>query len=315
VHGWARPAEAGERLVTTLLVIDIVDSTKVAVRLGDAAWKELLARHNEGVRIQLDRFRGVEVYTTGDGLLAFFDGAARAVRCAAAVRDGALQDGLQIRAGVHSGEVERDAGNLRGVAVHAVTRIAALANPGDVLVSVPTASLLEGGGLQLEDAGEHELKGLAGARRVYRLIGLASDQPLTPHGGALAFGAGDLSRVLEQHDRCEQSDDHLHRTHLRSDAAWGFDGTTPKDNELEAAIRTFLQRAAADAGRDPLRSQTLKERDLQERALKLGDTDAGWSPYGRYVRGVPALQQRAGQDRRGPTDRINGRPDAGRRRD
>ena len=175
VPGWAKPAEAGERYVATLLVTDIVESTKVAVRLGDAAWKELLARHNEGVRIQLDRFRGVEVYTTGDGFLAFFDGAARAVLCAAAIRDSALQDGLQIRAGVHSGEVERDAGNLRGVAVHAVTRIAALANPGEVLVSAPTASLLEGAGLRLEDTGEHELKGLAGARRVYRLAGLASD--------------------------------------------------------------------------------------------------------------------------------------------
>jgi class 3 adenylate cyclase len=175
VHGWAKPTEAGERFVATLLVTDIVDSTQVAVRLGDAAWKELLARHNEGVRIQLDRFRGVEVYTTGDGFLAFFDGAARAVRCAAAVRDGALQDGLQIRAGVHSGEVERDSGNLRGVAVHAVTRIAALANPGEVLVSAPTASLLEGAALRLEDAGEHELKGLAGARRVYRLMGLTTD--------------------------------------------------------------------------------------------------------------------------------------------
>jgi class 3 adenylate cyclase len=175
VHGWAKPAEAGERFVATLLVTDIVDSTKVAVQLGDAAWKEALARHNEGVRILLDRFRGVEVYTTGDGFLAFFDGAARAVRCAAAIRDGVLQDGFQIRAGVHSGEVERDAGNLRGVAVHAVTRIAALANPSDVLVSAPTASLLEGAGLQLEDAGEHELKGLPGARRIYRLVGLATD--------------------------------------------------------------------------------------------------------------------------------------------
>jgi class 3 adenylate cyclase len=175
VHGWAKPAEAGERIVATLLVTDIVDSTKVAVRLGDAAWKELLARHSEAVRIQLDRFRGVEVYTTGDGFLAFFDGAARAVRCAAAVRDGALHDGLQIRAGVHSGEVERDAGNLRGVAVHAVARIAALASPREVLVSAPTASLLEGAGLRLEDAGEHELKGLTGARRLYRLVGLATD--------------------------------------------------------------------------------------------------------------------------------------------
>jgi class 3 adenylate cyclase len=175
VHGWAKPAEAGERFVATLLVTDIVDSTKVAVQLGDAAWTEALARHNEGVRILLDRFRGVEVYTTGDGFLAFFDGAARAVRCAAAIRDGVLQDGFQIRAGVHSGEVERDAGSLRGVAVHAVTRIAALANPSDVLVSAPTASLLEGAGLQLEDAGEHELKGLPGARRIYRLVGLATD--------------------------------------------------------------------------------------------------------------------------------------------
>ena len=175
VHGWAKPAEAGERFVATLLVTDIVDSTKVAVRLGDAAWKELLARHNEAVRIQLDRFRGLEVLTTGDGFFAFFDGAARAVRCAAAIRDGARQDGLQIRAGIHSGEVERDAGNLRGVAVHAVTRIAALANPGEVLVSAPTASLLEGASLRLEDAGEHELKGLAGARHIYRLAGLATD--------------------------------------------------------------------------------------------------------------------------------------------
>jgi class 3 adenylate cyclase len=171
VHGWAKPAEAGERFVATLLVTDIVDSTKVAVRLGDAAWKELLARHNEGVRIQLDRFRGVEVHTTGDGFLAFFDGAARAVRCAAAIAKHAEQDGLRVRAAVHSGEVERDAGNLRGVAVHAVTRIAALAGPGDVLVSAPTASLLEGAGLQLADAGEHELKGLSGARRIYRLLG------------------------------------------------------------------------------------------------------------------------------------------------
>jgi class 3 adenylate cyclase len=164
VHGWAKPAEAGERFVATLLVTDIVDSTKVAVRLGDAAWKELLARHNEGVRIQLDRFCGVEVNTTGDGFLAFFDGAARAVRCAAAVRDGALQDGLQIRAGIHSGEVERDAGNLRGIAVHAVTRIAALANTGDVLVSAPTVSLLEGAGFRLEDAARTQGTGRRSSR-------------------------------------------------------------------------------------------------------------------------------------------------------
>ena len=171
VRGWAKPAEAGERVVATLLVTDIVESTAVAARLGDAAWREQLARHGDRVRLQLDRFRGLEVTTTGDGFLAMFDGAARAVRCAAAIRDGAEEEGLQIRAGVHSGEIERDADNVRGLAVHAVTRIAALAQPGEVLVSAPAASLLEGSDLELEDAGEHELRGLPGRRRLHRLVG------------------------------------------------------------------------------------------------------------------------------------------------
>jgi class 3 adenylate cyclase len=170
VRGWGKPPENGERVVATLLVTDIVGSTAVAVRVGDAGWKELLARHGDRVRLALDRFRGFEVATTGDGFLAMFDGAARAVRCAAAVREAARQDGLQVRAGVHSGEVERQAGNLRGVAVHAVTRIAALAGPGEVLVEAAAAGLLEGSALALEDAGEHELKGLPGRRRVYRLL-------------------------------------------------------------------------------------------------------------------------------------------------
>ena len=112
VRGWAKPPEAGERVVATLLVTDIVGSTDVAVRLGDAAWKELLARHGDGVRRELDRFRGLEATTTGDGFLAFFDGAARAVQCAGAIRDRAAAEALPIRAGVHSGEVERHAGNV-----------------------------------------------------------------------------------------------------------------------------------------------------------------------------------------------------------
>ena len=171
VRGWAKPTEAGERVVATLLVTDIVGSTAVAAELGDAAWKERLARHGDRVRVQLDRFRGFEVTTTGDGFLAMFDGAARAVRCAAAIRDGAEEDGLRIRAGVHAGEIERQADNIRGVAVHAVARIAGLADPGEVLVSAPAASLLEGSDLALEDAGEHELKGLPGRRRLHRLVG------------------------------------------------------------------------------------------------------------------------------------------------
>jgi class 3 adenylate cyclase len=167
-RGWGKPAEF-ERVVATLLVTDIVGSTEVAARVGDAAWKQLLGRHADRVRIELDRFRGLEIATTGDGFLAMFDGAARAVRCAGAVRLAARGDGLEVRAGVHSGEVERDGANLRGVAVHAATRIAALARPGEVLVSEAAAALLEGSDLLLEEAGEHELKGLAGRRRLYRL--------------------------------------------------------------------------------------------------------------------------------------------------
>jgi len=107
VRGFGKPAEAGERVVSTLLVTDIVDSTAVASRIGDAAWKELLGRHNDRVRLELDRFRGHEVTTTGDGFLAMFDGASRAVRCAAAIQLVAELDELRIRAGVHAGEVER----------------------------------------------------------------------------------------------------------------------------------------------------------------------------------------------------------------
>lgn len=168
VRGWGKPSDA-ERVVATLLVTDIVESTAAAVQLGDAAWRQLLGRHSDRVRLELDRFRGLEVATTGDGFVAMFDGAGRAVRCAAAIGDAAEQDGLRVRAGVHSGEVEREAGNLRGVAVHAATRIAALAGPGEVFVSEATGALLEGSGVSLEDAGEHELKGLPGRRRVYRL--------------------------------------------------------------------------------------------------------------------------------------------------
>jgi len=169
VRGWGKPTEAGERVVATLLVTDIVGSTETASTLGDTAWKRLLGQHGDRVRRELERFRGIEVATTGDGFLAMFDGAARAVRAGAAIRDAAAHDGLRIRAGVHSGEVERDADNVRGVAVHAATRVAGLADPGEVLVSSSTAALLEGAALELDDAGEHELKGLPGLRRLYRL--------------------------------------------------------------------------------------------------------------------------------------------------
>jgi class 3 adenylate cyclase len=166
---WARPTTAGDRVLVTLLLTDIVGSTAMAARLGDAAWKQLLARHYERVRLELDRFRGYEVNTTGDGILAMFDGTERAVRCAAAVGAAARQDGLEIRAGLHSGEVERSIDNVRGVTVHVAARIMALAGPGEVLLSSATVALLEGTDLAVIDAGEHEFKGLEGRRRVYRL--------------------------------------------------------------------------------------------------------------------------------------------------
>jgi class 3 adenylate cyclase len=171
VRGWGKPASVGERILATLLVTDIVGSTALAARFGDASWKDLLARHSDRVRIELDRFRGYEVKTTGDGFLALFDGAARAVRCAAAICRIARQDDIEVRAGVHSGEIERLPEDIRGVAVHAAARIAALAGPGEVLASASTVALLEGSGLSFTDAGEYELKGLAGPRRIYRFTG------------------------------------------------------------------------------------------------------------------------------------------------
>jgi class 3 adenylate cyclase len=161
---------SGERIVATLLLTDIVDSTAMAERVGDGAWRELLAQHNERIRFQLDRFRGREVATTGDGFLARFDGAARAIQCAAAMGDGVADLGLQIRAGVHTGEVEMIAGNLRGLAVHATARIMALAGPSEVLVSSTTHDLVAGSGLTFAFRGDFELKGLSGSRGVYALV-------------------------------------------------------------------------------------------------------------------------------------------------
>jgi class 3 adenylate cyclase len=178
---WGKPPQSGDRVLATLMVTDIVGSTAAAARLGDAAWKALLARHYDSVRRELGSFRGIEVDTSGDGFLAMFDGAARAVRCTASIRKAAKQDGIEVRAGVHSGEVERHGEHLRGVAVHIAARIAALAQPGEILLSSSTAAILEGSGLNFSDAGEHELKGLAERRRLFRLDGAANTaQPTVP---------------------------------------------------------------------------------------------------------------------------------------
>lgn len=172
-RGWGKPPSSGDRVLATLLFTDIVASTAIAARLGDEAWKALLSRHYDLVRAQLDQYRGIEVDTAGDGLLAQFDGAARAVRCAEAIHRVALRDGVQVRSGIHSGEVERHPHGLTGIAVHIAARIMGLAAPGQVIVSASTVALLEGSGLSFDDAGEHQLKGVEGTRKVFRLSGEA----------------------------------------------------------------------------------------------------------------------------------------------
>ena len=176
VHGWASPP-IGDRVLATILFTDIVDSTRRATELGDRAWTRLLDDHNALVRASLDGYRGREVATTGDGVVALFDGAERAVRAAAAIADGVRRLGLAIRAAVHTGEVELVPGNVRGVAMHVAARILPLAQPGEVLVSDVTRSLVDSPGLAFADRGRHALKGVTGERGIYVLEGESSGSP------------------------------------------------------------------------------------------------------------------------------------------
>ena len=164
------PDGPGERVLATVLFTDIVDSTATINKVGDTAWGELLRAHNARLREALNTFRGREIMTTGDGILAVFDSATRAVRCGLAMTRAARDLGIAIRVGVHTGEVEFVGGDARGVAVHAAARVMGLAGPDEVLVSSTTHDLLEGSGLRFEPAGMHELKGLPGARPIYRLV-------------------------------------------------------------------------------------------------------------------------------------------------
>jgi class 3 adenylate cyclase len=163
-----RPAVASNRVLATILFTDLVGSTEKAEALGDTAWAALLGSHNEAIRRALERFSGEEVDTAGDGFLAVFDGPARAIRCALEVRRALHVLGLEVRSGVHTGEVERAAGDKpRGIAVHVGARIMSSAGSGEVLVSSTTRDLVAGSGLEFEDRGERELKGVEGPRRLY----------------------------------------------------------------------------------------------------------------------------------------------------
>jgi class 3 adenylate cyclase len=162
--------EGGTRSLATVLFTDIVDSTATLQRVGDAAWRDLLAAHYARLREQLNIYRGREVKTTGDGLLAVFDGPTRAVQCAGEMTRSTRAIGIEIRVGVHTGEVEVVGDDVRGIAVHSAARVLALAGPSEVLVSATTAGLIEGSGMILEDAGLHALKGIEGSRQVFRLV-------------------------------------------------------------------------------------------------------------------------------------------------
>jgi class 3 adenylate cyclase len=168
---FALPAAArSERTLATLVSTDIVDSTATAEQVGPAAWATMLATLNAESRRQIDKFRGKLATTTGDGLIAMFDGAERAIRCGAAITEEAGRLGFGLRVGIHTGEVEVIPDNIRGVAVHLLTRVMALAEPGEVLVSGTTHELVADSGLRFEDRGMHELKGITGARQVWALV-------------------------------------------------------------------------------------------------------------------------------------------------
>jgi class 3 adenylate cyclase len=167
---YGRLAAVTERTLASIVLTDIVDSTRRASELGGASWRDLVGEHNRRASDAIDRHRGRLVKTTGDGVLAQFDGPERAVRAADSIRAAAKILGLDIRAGVHSGEVEMTAGDLRGIAVHTAARIMAEAGSGEILVSATVMDLVDGSGLAFEDAGLRELKGLAGKRQLFRLV-------------------------------------------------------------------------------------------------------------------------------------------------
>jgi class 3 adenylate cyclase len=165
--GGLRQVVEPERVLATVLFTDIVGSTARAAEVGDSAWRELLARHHALVRDEIARFRGEELDTSGDGFFAAFDGPGRAIECACAILESLRSLGLEIRAGLHTGECERLDDKLGGIAVPTGARIAALAEAGEVLVSSTVRDLVAGSAIEFEERGVHELKGIPGDWRLY----------------------------------------------------------------------------------------------------------------------------------------------------
>ena len=162
-----RPIDSSDRILATVLFLDIASSTEGAAELGDTPWRNLLNSYYTIVRKELARFRGKETNTTGDSFLATFDGPARAVRCALAIALAVRQLGIEVRAGVHTGECELMGDNVGGIAVHAGARIMAKAEPGGVFVSGTVKDLVSGSGINFQDQGVHQLKGIPGECRLF----------------------------------------------------------------------------------------------------------------------------------------------------
>ena len=167
----ARPLPSPDRFLGTVLFADVAGSTQLAARIGDSRFRELIDGFHQLVGRQLDRYQGRLVDTAGDGALTLFDSPARAIACAEAVRDGVRAFGLQVRAGVHTGEMEHGpGGEVRGIAVHTGARVAALAGPGEILVSRTIRDLVAGAPIRLESRGVYELKGVPGSWEVYAVV-------------------------------------------------------------------------------------------------------------------------------------------------
>jgi class 3 adenylate cyclase len=168
MRGFAKPDQStGRRTLATVLMTDIVESTALAVEFGPARWQETIRRHNERAERVIDQQEGRLIKTTGDGVIGLFDSAERAVRAGLAISAAVADLGVQVRAGVQTGEVELSAGDVRGVVVHATARMMALAGPGELVVSTTVRDLLDGSGLDFVDFGLHTLKGLPGERQLY----------------------------------------------------------------------------------------------------------------------------------------------------
>ncbi len=167
----SKPADSSDRVLATVLFTDIVESTARAEALGDRRWRDLLEAHNKVVRAELERFRGSEVRFTGDGFLTTFDGPARAIRCALAIAGGVRPLGIDVRIGLHTGEVNFSGGDVHGIAVHIAARVAALSGAGETLVSRTVKDLVAGSGISFKDLGIHALKGIPEEWQLFRAIG------------------------------------------------------------------------------------------------------------------------------------------------